>query len=84
MIKADEARKINITLWYRLVFALYILLLNRYIKLNAKKGKNTLLYNEYFLMRMFFMKWQEEKIDEIVKDKGYIVFGSHNLKGISW
>ena len=60
MIKADEARKINITLWYRL------------------------LYNEYFLMRMFFMKWQEEKIDEIVKDKGYRVFGSHNLKGISW
>ena len=50
MIKADEARKINITLWYRLVFALYILLLNRYIKLNAKKGKNTLLYNEYFLI----------------------------------
>lgn len=84
MIKADEARKINITLWYRLVFALYILLLNRYIKLNAKKGKNTLLYNEYFLMRMFFMKWQEEKIDEIMKDKGYRVFGSHNLKGISW
>ena len=84
MIKADEARKIKITLWYKLIFALYLLVLNRYIKVHAKKGKNTLLYNEYFLMRVFFMKWQENRIDKIVTDKGYKVFGMHNLKGISW
>ena len=84
MIKADEARKIKITIWYKLIFALYLLVLDRYIKVNAKKGKNTLLYNEYFLMRIFFMKWQENRIDKIAADKGYKVFGMHDLKGISW
>ena len=84
MITADKARKIKLNVFSKLRYIIYLFLLNLYIKKNASKGKYTLLFNEYFLLRVFYRKWDIKNISVILKRNGYQVFLNGEKRGITW
>lgn len=84
MITADKARKIKLNVFSKLRYIIYLFLLNLYIKKNASKGKYTLLFDEYFLLRVFFRKWDIKNISVILKRNGYQVFFNGEKRGITW
>ncbi len=84
MITADKARKIKLNVFSKLRYIIYLFLLNLYIKKNASKGKYTLLFDEYFLLRVFFRKWDINNISVILKKNGYQIFFNSKKRGITW
>lgn len=84
MITADKARKIKLNVFSKLRYIIYLFLLNLYIKKNASKGKYTLFFEEYFLLRIFFRYWDINNIGKLLMNNGYQIFYNGKKRGITW
>lgn len=84
MIRADEAKKIRLNVFSKFRFIIYLFLLNCYIVKNSSKGKYNLEFKEYFLMRIFFRKWDINNIEKLLINKGYRLTLVNGKRGITW